>query len=62
MSVIHGVRSFAGLRSRATEVYFGKYPIWVASLEDIIKSKRALGRKKDKAVLSLLQKVKDEKG
>ena len=61
MSSLHGVKSFAGLRSRATQVYFGSHPLWVADLEDIIRSKRALGRPKDRAVLEILEKTRNEK-
>lgn len=61
MSKLHGVRSFESLRSRATRVYFDKAPLWVADLQDIIRSKRALGRSKDRAVLEILEKTCDEK-
>ena len=44
MSVIHGARSFEGVRGRASEVTVGDATILVASLEDIIRSKRAAGR------------------
>ena len=61
MPTIHGIRSFASLRSRATQVAFGKYILLVADLNDIIKSKKALGRPKDNAVLEILEKVLREK-
>ena len=61
MSRLHGVKSFESLRSRAAEVYFGAAAIWVADLKDIIRSKRALGRVKDLAVLEILEKTQDEK-
>jgi len=61
MPAIHGVRSFEGLRSRASRVYFGEWSIWVADLRDIVKSKRALGRPKDLAVLEILEQTLDEK-
>ena len=61
MSRLHGVKSFESLRSRATEVYFGTVGIFVADLKDIIRSKRALGRAKDLAVLDILEKTQDEK-
>jgi len=47
MPVIHGVRSFEGLRSRATEHAVGKIKVKVASLPDIIASKKAAGRDRD---------------
>jgi len=44
MPVIHGVKSFNSLRSRAEQVELGKRKVWVADLADIIASKRAAGR------------------
>ncbi len=57
MPVIHGVRSFEGLRSRATEFAIGKVTAKVASLPDIIASKKAAGRERDLAVLPVLEKT-----
>jgi len=57
---LHGVRSFEGLRARSTSVSFGQYELKVASLADIIKSKRAAGRDRDLAVLDILEKTQDE--
>lgn len=59
--VLHGVRSFEALRQRATLVEFGPATLLVASLDDIIKSKRAANRPKDRAVLEVLQATLDEK-
>ncbi len=61
MPSLHGVRSFEALRSRAVRVTFGGHSLWVADLRDIIRSKRALGRPKDLAVLEILEKTLDEK-
>jgi len=61
MSKVDGIRSFHGLRSRAAVVRIGGKPLLVASLEDIIKSKRATNRPQDRAVLPLLLKTRDEK-
>lgn len=44
MAAIHGVRSFAGLRSRATPIEIGGAALLVASLDDIIRSKKAARR------------------
>ena len=55
MTTIHGVRSFNGVRSRAIEVDVGHEKISVASLADIIASKRAAGRPRDRAVLDVLK-------
>jgi hypothetical protein len=59
--VLHGVRSFEALRRHATPVEFGPATLLVASLNDIIKSKRAANRPKDRAVLEVLQTTLDEK-
>jgi hypothetical protein len=61
MGTIHGVRSFEGVRDRATVIEIGNVPIVVASLADIIKSKRAARRPRDRAVLDTLEKALDAK-
>lgn len=61
MPAIHGVKSFNSLRSRADKVRLGGRDLWVAHLSDIIASKRAAGRPRDKAVLPLLDKTLREK-
>ena len=57
MPVIHGVRSFEGLRSRAIEHALGTLRVKVASLPDIIASKKAAGRDRDLAVLPVLEQT-----
>jgi hypothetical protein len=57
MPVIHGVRSFEGLRSRAIEYTIGTIKVKVASLPDIIASKKAAGRDRDLAVLPVLEQT-----
>jgi len=57
MPVIHGVRSFEGLRSRASEHVIGGVKVKVASLPDIISSKKAAGRERDLAVLPVLEQT-----
>jgi predicted nucleotidyltransferase len=57
MGTIHGVRSFEGLRDRATRVEIDGVAILVASLADVVKSKRAAGRPRDRAVLEILEKT-----
>lgn len=47
LATIHGVRSFAGLRDRATQIEIGGWPLLVASLNDIIRSKRAARRPRE---------------
>jgi len=61
MPVIHGVKSFNSLRSRAEKMQFGAHGLWVASLADIIASKRAAGRQRDRAVLDILEATLREK-
>jgi predicted nucleotidyltransferase len=61
MSILHGIKSFENLRSDAIEVDFDEYILKVASLEKIIRSKKVLGRPKDKAVIGILEKTLDEK-
>ena len=52
---IGGGIKFDSLRARATKIPIGKHSLTVASLEDVIKSKEAAGRKKDLAVLPILR-------
>lgn len=61
MGRVDGIRSFESLRSRASEVRFGRASLLVASLPDIIKSKAAAGRPRDKAVLPVLRRTLREK-
>lgn len=55
MPAIHGVRSFEGLRSRASKIQIGGEEVWLAALADIIRSKRSAGRARDVAVLPVLE-------
>jgi hypothetical protein len=61
MPVIHGVSSFNSLRSRAQSMNIAGRKLWVAHLADIIASKRATGRPRDKAVLAILETTLREK-
>jgi hypothetical protein len=61
MTSIHGVRSFEGLRDRATRMNIEGTPILVASLDDIIRSKRAARRPRDLAVIEVLEKAREAK-
>ncbi len=61
MPAIHGVKSFNSLRSRAEKVPLGGRWLWVAHLADIIASKRAAARPRDKAVLDILEATLREK-
>ncbi|MCC6806021.1 MAG: hypothetical protein IT381_01245 [Deltaproteobacteria bacterium] len=55
MPRISGIRSFNALRAHATTVAFGVSSLQVASLEDIIRSKKAAGRPRDRAALPVLE-------
>jgi hypothetical protein len=57
---LDGVRSFEGLRARSERVEFGQYALLIASLADVIASKRAAGRNRDLAVLEILEKTLEE--
>lgn len=61
MPVIHGVNSFNSLRSRAQRMEIAGLPLWIANLKDIIASKRAAGRPRDRAVLEILEATLREK-
>ena len=61
MPVIHGVRSFESLRSRADKVIIAGEPLMLASLEDIVKSKRSANRLRDQAVLEVLERTLNAK-
>jgi predicted nucleotidyltransferase len=61
MVQIAGIRSFEGMRSRATVTEFDGYPLRVASLDDVIKSKAAAGRDKDLAVMHILRRTVKER-
>lgn len=57
LPVAAGITSVASLRTRATIVQIEGTKLLVASLLDVIRSKRAAGRSKDKAVLDVLEKT-----
>jgi hypothetical protein len=60
MTTIHGLRSYAGVRDRATVIDIGGVEIRVATLSDIIRSKRAAGRPRDLAVIEILETALEE--
>lgn len=60
MATIHGLRSFEGARDRASVIEIEGVSIRVASLADIIRSKRAARRPRDLAVLDVLEKALEE--
>jgi predicted nucleotidyltransferase len=60
MPSIHGIRSFEGLKARASHIRIGDAEGLLASLEDIIRSKKAAARPRDVAVLPVLQQTLHE--
>jgi predicted nucleotidyltransferase len=60
MVTVHGLRSFEGVKARAAVVEFGGAPLRVASLADVIRSKRAARRPQDLAVLPVLEQAHEE--
>jgi len=54
------VKSFESLRSRAEERKVGSVSLLIASLDDIIASKKSAGRDRDLAVLPVLEKTRRE--
>jgi hypothetical protein len=60
MATIHGVRSFAGVRTRALTIEIAGAPLLIASLPDIIRSKKAAKRPRDLAVLHVLERTLEE--
>jgi hypothetical protein len=57
MATIHGLKSFASVRSRAESISINGTAVIVASLADIIRSKKAAKRPRDLAVLPVLEKA-----
>jgi predicted nucleotidyltransferase len=55
MSSVLGVRSYEGVRSRATSFSVGSQVLKVASLRDVVTMKEAADRPKDRAVLPTLR-------
>jgi hypothetical protein len=57
MAAVHGIRSFEALRERATNLDIEDTVLRVASLPDIIKSKKAARPPRDIAVIDILEKA-----
>lgn len=55
-----GTSGFGELIDHAVVSHQGEYDVWVASLDDIIRSKRAANRAKDVAALPILEALRDE--
>lgn len=61
MAKVVGIRSFESLLNRSSAVRFGRDELRVAVLEDVIRSKKAANRPRDRAVLPVLRKTLREK-
>ncbi len=60
MPVVDGVKSFESLRSRASRLSVENAPLLLASLGDIVSSKRSAGRPRDLAVMEVLERTLHE--
>jgi hypothetical protein len=60
MGTVNGLRSFAAVRSRASSIEIDSAALLVATLADIIASKRAARRPRDLAVLDVLEKTREQ--
>jgi hypothetical protein len=60
MAHIDGIKSYEVVRGRAGIYQIGGQKLLAASLDDVIRSKRAAGREKDLSVIDILEKTRDE--
>jgi hypothetical protein len=61
LALVDGIRSFEGLRKRATPVQYGEATLLVASLNCAVRSKKAAGRPKDRGMLPILEQTLEER-
>jgi len=61
MAKLDGIRSVEALRARAATVTLSGAPLLVADLRDVVRSKRAANRPRDRAVLPVLEATLREK-
>jgi len=61
MATVHGLRSYNSVKSRAVPLKVDDEQVLVATLADIIASKRAANRPRDQAVLDALTSTLEEK-
>ena len=61
MGTVHGLRSFEAVRDRADILEIGGATVTVATLGDVIKSKRAARRPRDLAVPDVLEQAYEER-
>jgi len=61
MATVHGLRSYNSVKSRAVALIVDDEQVLVATLADIIASKRAANRPRDQAVLDALTSTLEEK-
>lgn len=57
-----GTNGYVDLKQAAELVPLGGLEVWVTSLDDLIRMKRAAGRTKDRIELEILGAVRDERG
>ena len=62
LAVPAGVEGFDDLAKRAELVDLGGFSVRVATLDDLIRMKRAAGRAKDRAEVEILSALRDELG
>jgi hypothetical protein len=62
LAVPAGVRGFDDLAGSAERVDLGEVTVLVATLDDLIRMKRAAGRPKDRAEVEILAALRDERG
>ena len=55
-----GTRGYEDLRVAAELIDLGDTEVWVASVDDLIRMKRAAGRPKDRVELEILGALRDE--
>jgi len=60
LATIHGIPSLASLKARAEAIRVANVTLMVASLADVIRSKTAAGRPRDRAVLEVLERTHAE--
>lgn len=57
-----GTNGYADLKQAAEPMQLGRLEVWVTSLDDLIRMKRAAGRPKDRIEVEILGAVRDERG
>jgi len=58
--VVAGIENCEALKKNSTEIAFGEHTLTIASLQDVLASKRAAGRPKDIIAIPLLEMTLEE--